>query len=225
MPKKKSDFKPFAVTDCAMLSIATGVSAVNLRELRDRLVDIAESSIYYHFWGGRLRPRFEEPVYNNDFAHWAQEGLHDRRLAERLGVIDPASFKDLNELRLALIDVVEERLEESEIVPWSHPDEGFYFIRSILVVFDTGIRIDHPEDLRAILPTLSRSSLYYHFIDARRRRADGLDDFRAWLAGYGDAYARLNTEIASIDPYFTSLSDLGSMLRDCFQRTGVGGEA
>jgi hypothetical protein len=225
MPKTKSEIKPFAVTDCAMLSIATGVTAQNLRELRDRLSEVSESSIYYHFWGMRLRPRFEEPIYNNDFAHWAQEGLHDRRLAERLGVIDPPSFNDLSELRLELIDVIEERLEESELVPWAKPDEGFRFIRSIVVVFDTGVRITRPEDLRQILPVLSHSSLYYHFIDARRRSPEGEDDFRSWLAGFGSTYAELQDEIATIDPYFTSLSELGGLLLNCFERAGVGGEA
>jgi hypothetical protein len=225
MAKTKVDVKPFAITDCAMLSIATGVSAENLRELRDRLGEVPESSIYYHFWGMRLRPRFEEPVYNNDFAHWAQEGLHDRRLAERLGVIDPPSFNDLSELRMELIDVIEERLEESELVPWAKPDEGFRFIRSILVVFDTGVRITRPEDLRDLLPSLSRSSLYYHFLDARRRSPEGEDDFRAWLASFGDRYDRLRGEIAMIDPYFSSLSELGRLLTGCFERAGVGGAA
>ncbi|MFN2146987.1 MAG: DUF5752 family protein [Anaerolineales bacterium] len=223
MAKTRIDVKPFAVTDCAMLSIATGVSAQNLRELRDRLGEVPESSIYYHFWGMRLRPRFEEPIYNNDFAHWAQEGLHDRRLAERLGVIDPPSFNDLSELRAELIDVIEERLEESEYVPWAKPDQGFRFIRSILVVFDTGVRIKRPEELREILPMLSHSSLYYHFIDARRRSPEGEDDFRSWLRGFGDQFSNLQDEIATIDPYFTSLSDLGRLLTECFDRAGVGG--
>jgi hypothetical protein len=225
MAKTRIDVKPFAVTDCAMLSIATGVSAQNLRELRDRLSEVPESSIYYHFWGMRLRPRFEEPIYNNDFAHWAQEGLHDRRLAERLGVIDPPSFNDLSELRAELIDVIEERLEESEYVPWAKPDQGFRFIRSILVVFDTGVRIKRPEELREILPTLSHSSLYYHFIDARRRSPEGEDDFRSWLGGFGDQFTNLQDEIATIDPYFTSLSNLGRLLTECFDRAGVGGAA
>lgn len=215
--------EPFSIMDCSMLSIATGISAQNLRELRDRLVEVSENSIYYHFWGMRLRPRFEDPVYNNDFAHWAQEGLHDRRLAERLGVIDPPSFGTIDELRAELIDVIEERLEESEYVPWAKPEDGFRFIRSILVVFDTGMRVERPEDLTDILPTLSRSSLYYHFVDARRRRPEGVDDVRAWLAGFGDTYNELQMEIASIDPYFTSLTDLSRLLRASFQRLGVGG--
>src|SRR3990172_11951859 len=129
---------PFAVIDCAMLSIATGVSAQNLRELRDRLRSLPASSLYFHFWGAHLRPGFEEPEYNNDFALWAKHGLNDLGLAERLSVIDPPSFGDLEALREELVDVVEQRLYEREVVPWAPADQEFHFIRSTLVVLDTG---------------------------------------------------------------------------------------
>ena len=102
--------KPFAVIDCAMLSIAIGASAQNLRELRDRLRSVPTSSLYFHFWGARLRPGFEEPEYNNDFALWARHGLNDRALAEQLSVIKPPGFGDLEALREELVEVVEQRL-------------------------------------------------------------------------------------------------------------------
>jgi hypothetical protein len=208
--------QPFAVTDCAMLSIATGVVAQNLRELRDRLRTVHPSSIYYHFWGAHLRPGFEEPEFNNDFANWADEGLHDRSLAERLSVIDPPTIGDLESLREELLDVIEERLYESELVPWAKPEEAFHFIRSIIVVFDTGIRIDNPDALAGILPQMSNSSLYYHFIDARRREPEGIDDFRAWLAGFGDQYGGLSEQIADIDPAFITIGDLRRQLTAIF---------
>lgn len=200
-----------------MLSIATGVVAQNLRELRDRLQTIHPSSIYYHFWGSHLRAGFDEPEYKNDFAVWAHEGLHDDRLAERLSVIDPSDFRDLDALREDLIDVVEERLDESEHVPWAKADQAFRFIRSIIVVFDTGIRVNHPKKFSQVLPQMSAGSLYYHFIDARRRPPEGIDDFRAWLAGFGDQYGDLRDQIAEIDPYFITLAGLRRQLTTYFR--------
>lgn len=208
--------QPFAVTDCAMLSIATGVSAQNLRELRDRLRSVPASSLYFHFWGAHLRPGFEEPEYNNDFALWAMHGLHDLGLAERLSVIDPPSFGDLEALREELVDVVEQRLYEKEFVPWAAADQEFHFIRAILVVLDTGMRIKRPEALAKALPQLSPSSLYYHFIDARRRPPEGIDDFRAWLSDFGDRYAELIDRIANIDPAFVTLTGLRNELSQAF---------
>ena len=207
---------PFAVVDCAMLSIATGVSAQNLRELRDRLRSLPASSLYFHFWGAHLRPGFEEPEYNNDFALWAKHGLNDLGLAERLSVIDPPSFGDLEALREELVEVVEQRLYEREYIPWAPSDREFHFIRAILVVLDTGMRIKRPEALAKALPQLSPSSLFYHFIDARRRPPEGIDDFRAWLADFGDRYQRLIERITDIDPTFITLTRLQRDLSQAF---------
>lgn len=212
MPSKKTGTHSFAVTDCTMLSIATGVSAQNLRELRERLQTIQPGSIYYHFWGHHLRPGFEEPEYNNDFANWANQGLHDRSLAERLSVIDPPSYTDLEALRHELIDVIEQRLDETEHVPWAKSDQAFRFIRSVLVVFDADIRLRTPREMAEFLPQMSPSSLYYHFFDARRRTPDRVDDFRMWLEGLGARYAGVSARIADIDPSFITLTALKNEL-------------
>jgi len=119
--------EPFAVKDCALLTISQGERAQNLRELRDRIRSVHPGSIYHHFWGGLLRPVFDDPEYRNDFAVWASRGLHDIRLAERLAIVDPTSFAILEDLRQELLEVVEERLEESEFVPWPKPTSSFFF--------------------------------------------------------------------------------------------------
>jgi hypothetical protein len=206
----------FAIMDCALTSIATGRRAQNLRELKDRLLTVHPGSIYYHFWGGLLRPSFVEPEYNNDFASWAYHGLHDRILAERLSVIDPTDFENLETLRQELIEVIEERLDEVEIVPWSRSDQQFHFIRSQIVVIDTHHTIQEPVELVSLIPNLPVSSIFYHFIDARRRTEGSTDDFRAWLAGFKDDYSELAARLAEIDPYFSSLTELRDQLANEF---------
>jgi hypothetical protein len=99
---------PFAVKDCAIITIATGIRVQNLKEfavaLKGAIITIATGirvqnlkefavalkevplgSIYHHFWGRLLRPLFDEPEYNNDFASWASRGLHDKPLRQTLG--------------------------------------------------------------------------------------------------------------------------------------------
>jgi hypothetical protein len=199
-----------------MLSIATGVSAQNLRELRDRLRSVPASSLYFHFWGAHLRPGFEEPEYNSDFALWARRGLNDLTLAERLSVIDAPAHGDLEGLREQLLEVVEQRLYEREFVPWAPADQEFHFIRATLVVLDTGLRLETPQALGEAIPRFSPGNLFYHFIDARRRPPEGIDDFRAWLSGFGDRYAGLVERIADIDPYFVTLTRLSRELSQAF---------
>jgi len=198
----------FPIRDCALIQIATGVRAQNVRELRDRLLLVHPGSIDYHFWGGLLRPRFDDPEFSNDFAAWARHGLHDHKLAERLAMIDPVEFSDIEALRQELIDVLEERIDEGEYLTWSKPDQQFQFIRSQMVVFDTGRELAQPSDLAAATPAMTIGSIYFHFVDARRRPPRRLDDFRAWLAGFGSEFEDLSTALAEVDPYFTTLSRL-----------------
>jgi len=213
---EKPDIEPFVIKDCTLAAIATGRRAQNLRELRDGLLTVHPGSIYYHFWGGLLRPSFDDPEYNNDFASWVRHRLHDARLAERLGVIDPADFGHMEELRQELIDVIEQRLDESEFLSWAPRDHQFHFIRAQTVVFDTHRRLEHPRELAATVPGLSVGSIYYHVIDARRREPQGVDDFRAWLARFGERYTDLNARLAELDPYFVTLVELRNQLSSIF---------
>jgi len=208
---------PFIAKDCALVGIATGMRAQNLRELRDHLSRIHSGSIDYHFWGALLRPRFDDPEYNNDFAVWCHYALHDDPLAERLAVIDPTDFEDLEALRQELIEVIEERLEEIERIPWSDRDRQFTFLRSQIVVFDTGIQIARPEDLVEVIPRLPVGSIFYHFIDARRREPIRIDDFRVWLEGFAGTYANLQDRLAAVDPFFVTLTDLRQQLATVFE--------
>lgn len=216
MDNHASGAMPFIVNDCALLAIATGKRAQNLKELRDHLLTIHPGSIYFHFWGNLLHPRFDEPEYNNDFAAWARHGLHDKVLAERLSVVDPNSYGTLDELRQELIEIIEQRLDEREALAWAQPDQQFEFIRAITVVFRTDLQFFTPEKLAARIRQMSVSSVFYHFIDAKRRNENHLDDFRNWLESFGERYQSLYQSLAQVDPYFTSLTDLREELATIF---------
>ncbi|RJX34509.1 MAG: hypothetical protein C4531_03795 [Desulfurivibrio sp.] len=216
-PSPDGNHGDFVIRDCALIAIATGNRAMTLKELRDALKTIDEGSIYYHFWGGLLQPRFEEREYSNDFAAWAWRHLHDADLAERLAVIDPVEFDTLEALRGELLEIIEERLEEKEYLPWQQATAPFELTRSQIVVFDTHKRAATPEELVLLLPHISSSSIFYHFIDARRRLPHRGNDFSFWLAGFDGRYQELCNRLNAIDPYFGSLTDLKKELNGLFQ--------
>jgi hypothetical protein len=211
-----ANVEPFSVKDCALVTIATGKKAQNLKEMREHLLSIHLGSVYHHFWGGLLRPRFDEPEYNNDFAEWAHYALQDNILAERLSVINPDPFVNLESLRQELLDIIEQRLDEIEALPCAKPDQQFHFLRSQMVVFDTQGKIEEPEELVEALPKMSVGSIFYHFIDARRRSPEMMDDFRSWLRSRGAD--DLCSQVAAVDPYFGSLVDLRAQLTDLFAK-------
>lgn len=207
---------PFQVKDCALITLSTGLTAQTLREFRECIANAPSSSIYHHFWGRFLQPRFDEPEYNNDFAAWMYHGLHEKALAERLSVIDPTEFSEIEDLRAEIIERVEEYLDSSDWVPWSRTDEQFHFVRSQVVVMDTSIVLDRPYQLKDIIPEMSLGSIFYHFIEARRRTPERCDDFSVWLKCFGDSYETLIHAIRSIDPYFSSLKEIRRALADQF---------
>ena len=200
---------PFEVMDCALLPRMSGIPpAINLRELRDRIAVCTEDVLYHHFCEMTLRPTFDNPDYRNDFAVWAKLYLGDRVLAERLGIIDPYSFHALEELRGAILEVLDERLGETAMVPWARPGDEFFFIESNIVVFNTGVRIPSPSRLAASIRKMTNSSVYFHFLEARRRPPAGRDDFSIWLLECGEEYRPCVDALAGIDFYFNSLSYL-----------------
>ncbi|MGD2073829.1 MAG: DUF5752 family protein [Gammaproteobacteria bacterium] len=208
--------QPFSVKDCALIALATGRKARLLQQFRSELRDVDPSSIYHHFWGALLQPRFEEREYNNDFAAWVRHGIHDAVLAERLAALDPTELADTEALRREIVELIDVRLDEVEHLSWARATQQFEFIRSHIVVFDTERRLQHPAELAGVVPKLSTSSIFYHFIDARRRTADGNDDFSDWLAAFGEDYAALREQLAGVDPYFGSLSELRDELARLF---------
>lgn len=202
---------PFAVKDCALLTRMSGLPpAINLRELRERLAQCSENVLFHHFCETTLRGGFDNPDYRNDFAVWSKLYLGDRVLAERLGILDPYEFVSLGALRAATLEVIDERLEESTMIPWARPGDEFYFMEATTVVFDTGIRISHPREFAAAIGAMTGGSVYYHFLEARRRPLFGKDDFTTWLlenenGGNNRPYIEA---LARIDFYFHTLVHL-----------------
>lgn len=198
----------FYVKDCVLAPIATGIKAQTLSEFRDRLAVIPAECIYYHFWSQSLDASLPPGSFYNEFSHWAHYALHDDFLAERLALLDPSEYENLEKLRGDLIEIVENRLDEQDGNTTGVHADAFHFIRSKIVVFNTPYKMDHPKDLVKTIPAISRSSIFYHFIDARRRHIVSHDDFSSWLQGFHGEYDNLVDKLKQIDPYFISLADL-----------------
>ena len=202
---------PFEVKDCALLARMSGLPpAFNLRELRERIAACSDNVLFHHYCETTLRATFDNPDYRNDFAVWSKLYLGDRVLAERLGIQDPYAYPSLGELRAATLEVIDERLGELTMIPWARAGDEFFFMEATTVVFDTGIRISHSRELAASIGAMTAGSVYFHFLEARRRPPIGKDDFTAWLienhdGGKNGPYIEA---LSRIDFYFHSLPDL-----------------
>jgi hypothetical protein len=201
------------------VAIATGRRAQNLKELRDELEAADPASIYFHFWGGLLRPIFDDPRYNNGFARWVDRELHNQALAERLSVIDPVDYADTRELGRQLVDVIEEELDRSDFLPWTTRESRFHFVRSQIVVFDTHRVVERPSGLPDAVAAMAPTSIFYHFVDARRRTPNSVDDFSTWLTDWDrEGFEDLCRTLAGVDPFFRPLVETRGELVQIFSR-------
>ncbi|MBN2762930.1 MAG: hypothetical protein JXR41_07560, partial [Bacteroidales bacterium] len=127
------------------------------------------------------------------------------------------------DLRHEVIEIIEDRLSESEHVPWAKAGQEFHFLRSQIVIFDTGIICTDPKELTGIVQNMSLGSIFYHFIDSRRRTHDKRNDFSVWLSDFNNTYKELIEGLDKIDPYFTTLHELRQEVFKVFHNFFKGG--
>lgn len=205
--------EPFLVKDCTLLIRMSGLSpAFNLRELRDRIACCSPDVIYHHFCETLLAPTFDYPDFRNDFAVWVKRQLEENVLAERLGVIDPYGYPSMERLRTDVLDILDERINEMTFLPSVSPGHEFHFREAVTVVFETGARILYPEDMPESIEKMTKGSIYFHFLEARRRTLGRVDDFSLWLEEFGEPWVPAIMEMRSFDFLFQSLAELKSDL-------------
>lgn len=214
----------FEIKDCTLITRMAGIdAAMNLRELRERVLVCPIECLFHHFCETVIRPTFDDPQFRNDFAGWAAHSLRDSVLAERLGVLNPYSLDNIEELRYEMVEIFDERLSEIDHVPWVHKGDSFKFMQAVTVVFQTGDCLKEATDLKRLLPEMTLSSIYYHFVEARRRTSDGNDDFSNWLSSFGDSTAEMRQSLQGIDFYFMTLNEVKDRLATALG--GVSNEA
>jgi hypothetical protein len=201
--------KPFRIRDCALITMPVNIPPVyDLRDLRERFEACPVESIHHHFCQTLLRPTFDDPEYHNDFAFWARHNLHDKTLAERFAILNPFEFTTLEDLRIAVLEIIEDRIAELPHVSNVQTGDEFRFLKALTVTFETGLSVQEPGELLEALRQMAPSSVWYHFIEARRRNPDHLDDFSMWLGRNDVHYRPLMHAFSEIDFYFMSLREL-----------------
>ena len=109
--------RPFLFMACAELRQTLGEEADDEKRLVELLETVPLDSIYFHTHSYFLRHSYVERVYPNDFAQWVAMEVRDHVLGERLSVIDPFEFTQLDALRGELISVIDDHLSKTPIVP------------------------------------------------------------------------------------------------------------
>ncbi|MDA8388783.1 MAG: DUF5752 family protein [Nitrospiraceae bacterium] len=191
--------KPFEFNQCISIAKATGKKAKNLKELREIISAVSPASIHHHTYQYFLKGHVLE--YTNDFAQWAGESLEERALSEHLSIVDPYDFKNIEELRKELLNVIDGYMERFAPPRDAVPGNEFFFNEGFTVVFPASVRAENLAEFLMAIRALETGSIYYHFYEARVRH--GVDDFSSWvLEGLGKE--RLAGKIKAVDPFMNS---------------------
>jgi hypothetical protein len=206
--------EPFVFKQCISVLKSTGKKAKHLRELRDLIAIVSDQCLSHHTYEYFLRRHILE--YNSDFAHWAGESLEERVLSEYFSNLDPFLFKELTEMRKALLRVIDAYLEEFPEPREVIPGDEFYFNESVVVLFPAGLRVHNLAEFLIAIKYVGEPSLYYHFFEARMRLGSGVDDFSKWME---EAFGKkeLAAKIRGIDPLMHTLEGIREHLVDAVE--------
>lgn len=199
--------KPFEFYTSSQLVEITSQKAGDLKEFREILKGIDESSIFYHVHHAFREHQFAPGVYTNDFAHWVEEETGEHVLAERLANINIKDYTELGALRDKIVDILDGYLSQNAAggtIPVKH---GFYFCRAIGIVLKTRYEAWDHEEFCAALKKVGLRSLFFHFFEARLRLGKKSNDFSDWIKdNYGDEV--LAKKIEALDPYVYTMDQL-----------------
>jgi hypothetical protein len=201
----------FQFTGCSELHEILGKTAEDERRLVELIEEVPLDSIYFHTHSYFLRHSYVDRVYPNDFAQWVAMEVRDLVLGERLAVVDPFAFSNLESLREELLSIIDDHLSRMPIVPRVIYGTPFHFSQSRILKVPTGLQVGTLRAFRHALAEVEVSAIYYHVFEARHRLSSSENDFSAWALqslGMPDLAHRLR----SINPYLGSLERLRSAL-------------
>ena len=204
----------FEFKQCISILKSTGRKARSLRDLRNVIAVVSVECIFHHTYQYFLKGHILE--YTNDFAHWAGESLEERALSEQLSNIDPYDFRNIDDLRSKLLDVIDDYLKEFPEPRETIPGNEFFFNETMTLIFPVGIRARNLAEFLTAIKYIDAGSIYYHFYEARIRLGKGIDDFSRWIE---DVFGKkeLVERIRAIDPFMYTIERIRAHIAESIE--------
>lgn len=190
-----------------------GKRATDEHRLLELIEEAPADSIYYHTHSYYLRHAYAPQLYPNDFATWVVLHAQDRLLGERLGVLDPFSFSDIEQLREEIVIIMGDHVSHSGAVPRCIVTEPFEFIRSYVIEIPLGLEARTLREFREALADVEIGAVYNHVCEARMRKRHLSVDFACWLAsGEGLGLEELAMNVEQVGRLGLSLEGMRSRI-------------
>ncbi len=173
---------PFRFVSCMELREVLGKRAMDEHRLLELIEEVPADSIYYHTHSYFLRHAYTQQLYSNDFATWVVLYAQDRILGERLGVLDPFAFGDIEQLRDEIIRIMADHLNHSTASSRCVVSEPFEFIRSHIIEIPLGLETRTLSEFYGALADVEIGAVYNHVCEARMRKRQLSVDFARWIS-------------------------------------------
>jgi hypothetical protein len=148
------------------LESPAGLVAASLDALRDGIAAAPPESLFEHVTRTPLRHPHARDLPANDFARWVRASLQDPETAERLAYAGSSSTPALEELRNALLQVLDGVPARRRRA--TAPEEAsFHFLRCRSLAVPLPLETDTLESAVEAWPRLDLSAVFYHLIESR----------------------------------------------------------
>ncbi|KPK93330.1 MAG: hypothetical protein AMJ94_03435 [Deltaproteobacteria bacterium SM23_61] len=215
---------PFIFVGCWELREMLGRSARDERQLLEAIEEAPLDSLYYHTHSFLLRHKYIAGPYPNDFATWAAIQVRDRVLGEKLGILNPYDFGDLESMRAEIVTIIADHLSRLQVIPGVIYEEPFQFMQSRIIPAPTGLQAHTLREFRKVLGSVEASVIYYHTFEAILRLGKPKGDFAIWVEEQL-GLPELGKRISNLHPYRISLESIrGRILKLCDEFLKEGGE-
>lgn len=197
-----------------------GKRAQDIQRLLEIIEEVPADSIYYHTHSYYLRHPYTQELYPNDFASWVVRHAQDRVLGERLGVVDPFDFDDIEAVRAELIGIIGDHLDHGRGPLVTRVAEPFQFIRSHVIEVDLYIEVATLQEFRDELNHVEIGAVYNHICEARMRKRRPSGDFADWLSSEaGLGLAELGTQVVKVGRLGLNLEGLRTRIVNLCDQT------
>ncbi|MCD6489658.1 MAG: hypothetical protein J7K20_02900 [Thermodesulfobacterium sp.] len=180
----------------------TGVKVCSIKEFIENLKVIDKFSIFYHMYINIFNYHNLPTFYTNSISYWFYKNGRVL-LAEKISIIDPLDYYDLEELRRVLVQTLEENYDET----WNGREVNpFYFIKAEREIIECGYFANTLEEFIEGIKKSSINSLFYHLVTSRIENKTLINDYSAWLVNIGEA--KKAEKIDKLDLYTMTLYEI-----------------
>lgn len=171
---------PFELGGVVYLAQPAGRAVRNLDELLTQFVAADRETVFFHTQMPRLRPHTGEDLPVDDLTAWVGSVVQDTATAERLAFAIHAANDEVEDVRAAIVAVLESIPVRSRLEHAAPPGGALVLLRFDVVPVPTGVSAATANELMEALDRADRIVWFHHLIE-EAWMLPGPSPITAWL--------------------------------------------